>query len=318
MNTYLIVSETIYNIKEKLKELTQDIPNIVNFNLDENTMDEVLQEASYFSMFEDKKCVIVKNAKLFGVTKNSENNKLKEDTEKLSKYLENENSNTKLIFVFNGKCDSKKKIYSILKTAGNVFEYNTQTKTEMKNELLKIVIDNGYKIEDRSLWHIINNTLGNFDLSINELNKIFIYYSKPCDIKYNDVVNLTSKSIEDNNFKLIESIINRDLDNSLKLLNDAKILKVEPNVILSLLYREFRLMLSILLYEKNNYDHADVLKELKIADWQCNKIKSNLRNYNMRELKEEITKLSNLDYRCKSGLINKDTMLIGYILDLCS
>jgi len=318
MNTYLIVSETIYNIKEKLKELTLDIPNIVNFNLEENTLDEVLQEASYFSMFDDKKCVIVKNAKIFGTSKNGDSTKLKEDITKLLNYLENENTNTKLIFIYNGKCDGKKKIYNLIKNANNLFEYPSLTKTEIKNELYKIVINNKYKIEDKSLWYIINNTLGNLDLCINELNKIFIYYSNPCNIKYEDVVNLTSKSIEDNNFKLIDSIINRDLELSLKLLNDAKILKIEPNIILSLLYREFKLMLSILLYEKNNYDHYDVLKELKLADWQYNKIKTNLRNYNIRELKEEIVKLSDLDYKCKSGLINKDTLLIGYILDLCS
>lgn len=318
MNTYLIVSETIYNVKEKLKELTKDIPNIVNFNLEENTMDEVLQEASYFSMFEDKKCIIVKNAKIFSSSKNSENNKAKEDSDKLLKYLNNENSNTRLIFVCNGKCDSKKKIFNIIKDSGNVFIYNSMTKTDMKNELAKIVSNNKYKIDDNSLWYIINNTLGNFDLCINELNKIMIYYSKPCVIKYEDVINLVSKSIEDNNFKLVDSIIARDLDNSLKLLNDMKILKVEPNIILSLIYREFRLMLSVLLYEKNKYNHLDILKELKLAEWQYNKIKNNLRIYNLREIKEEIIKLSILDYKCKSGLINKDTMLVSYIMDLCS
>jgi len=317
MNTYLIVSETIYNTNEKLKELTSGITNIVNFNLDENTMDEVLQEASYFSMFEERKCVVVKNAKIFGTSKSSDTNKSKDDSNKLVKYLEEENKNTILIFIYNSKCDSKKKIYNMIKDAGNLFLFPSMTKTEIKNELYNIVVKNKYKIEDRSLWHIINNTLGNLDLAINEINKIMIYYSKPCNILYEDVVNLTSKSIEDNNFKLVDSIINRDLDSSLKLLNDAKILKIEPNVILSLIYREFKLMLSILLYEKNNYNHFEILKELKLADWQYNKVKNNLRLYNIREIKEEIVKLSELDYRCKSGLTNKDTMLIGYILDLC-
>ena len=317
MNTYLIVSETLYNINNKLKELTSDIPIIVNFNMNENSMEEILQEASYFSMFDDKKCIIVKNAKIFGSSKSSESNKTKEDITKLLKYLENENSNTKLIFIYNGKCDSKKKIYNIIKNAGNLFLYNNMSKTEMKNELLKIVTNNKYKIDDKSLWYIINNTLGNFDLCINELNKIFLYYSNPCYINYDDVINITSKSIEDNNFKLIDSIINRNLDNSLKLLNDIKVLKVEPTIILSMLYREFRLMLSILLYEKNNYDHYDILKELNIADWQYNKIKNNLRGYNLREIKEEIVKLSNIDYQYKSGLINKDVVLINYILESC-
>lgn len=40
--------------------------------------------------------------------------------------------------------------------------------------------------------------------------------------------------------------------------------------------------------------------------------------YNVKEkLKEEIVKLSNIDYKNKSGLIDKDTMLISYIMDLC-
>ena len=318
MNTFLIVSETIYNTNNKIKELTDGIPNIVNFNLDENTMDEVLHEASYFSMFEDKKCIIVKNAKIFNSTKSSESNKVKEDTEKLLKYLENENTNTLIIFIYNGKCDSKKKIYNIIKQAGNLYQFSTMTKTDMKNELYKIVINNKYKIDDKSLWYIINNSLGNFDLCINELNKIMIYYSKPCEIKYEDVINLTSNSIEDNNFKLVDSIISRNLETSLKLLNDSKTLKVEPNVILSLIYREFKLMLSILLYEKNNYNHKEILDALNLADWQYNKIKNNLRLYNMRELKEEIVKIGVIDYKNKSGLINKDVMLINYILDLCS
>lgn len=318
MNTYLIVSETIYNINQKLKELTSGISNIVHFNLDENTIDEVLQEASYFSMFEDRKCIIVKNAKIFGTSKSSDSNKAKEECNKLIKYLEEENKKTILIFICNGKCDSKKKIYNMIKDSGNLFLFPSMSKTEIKNELNNIIIKNKYKIDDRSLWYIINNTLGNLDLAINEINKIMIYYSKPCTILYDDVVNLTSKSIEDNNFKLVDSIINRDLDNALKLLSDAKILKTEPNVILSLIYREFKLMLSILLYEKSNYNYYDILKELKLADWQYNKIKNNLRLYNMREIKEEIVKLSELDYKCKSGLINRDTMLIGYILELCS
>ncbi|MBE6156712.1 MAG: DNA polymerase III subunit delta [Firmicutes bacterium] len=318
MNTYLIVSETIYNSEEKLKELKNGIDNIITFNMDENTMDEILQEANYFSMFDDLKCVIVKNAKIFGSSKSSDSNKSKEDANKLLKYLENENKNTKLIFIHNGKVDSKKNIYNIIKDNGNLFLYNSMTKTDMKNELYRIVTKNGYKVDDQSLWYVINNSLGNFDLAINEINKIMIYYSNPTTIKYEDVVALTSKTLDDNNFKLVDFIINRDLENSLKTLNEAKILKVEPNTILSLIYREFRLMLSVLLYESIKYDRSDILKNLKLADWQYNKVKNNLRNYNLREIKEEIVKLSKIDYNLKSGLINKDVVLISYIIDLCS
>lgn len=318
MNTFLIVSDTIYFIENTLKTLKKDIDNVITFNMEENTIDEILEEASYYSMFNEEKCVIVKNAKFFASFKKEETKKAKEEAEKLLKYLEQENKTTRLIFILNGKVDTKKKIYNLINENKNVYISSAMTKTDMKNTLNKIVVDNKYTIEDRSLWHIINNSLGNFDLAFNELNKIFTYYSKPGAIIYEDVVALTSKTMEENNFRLVDSIIAKNLELSLKYLEEAKILKVEPNIIISLIYREFKLMLSTLLYEENKYNTRDILSNLKLAEWQLNKIKTNLRNYKKEEIKEEIVKLSNLDYKCKSGLINKDVMLITYILELCS
>lgn len=318
MNIFLVASETIYFMEEKLKELKKDITNIITFNLDENTIDDVLEEASYFSMFNDEKCIIVKNSKFLGSSKNSDSNKNKEIINKIMKYIDNENKNTKIIFTLYGKPDSKKKLYSILKDVNHVFYYPNITKTEMKNELSNISKANKFKIDDNSLWHIINSTLGNFDLAVNELNKIMMYGINDKAINFEDVKALTSKNIEENNFKLVDSIIDRDLVNSLKLLDDAKILKVEPSVILALLYREFKLMLSFNIYEENKISKNEIMENLKIADWQYNKILNNLRKYRKYEIEEEIIKLGELDYKLKSGLINKDTILINYILDICS
>lgn len=316
MNTYLIVSDTIYFIEKTLKTLKSNIANVITFNMDVNTIDEVLEEASYLSMFDDEKCIIVKNAKFFGSSKNSDTKKSKEESDKLLKYLSNENKKVKLIFIINGKADSKKKIYNILSNAKNIYESKSMTKTEMKEELSKIVKENKYQIDDRSLWYIINESLGNFDLCVNEINKLFIYYSKPGNINYTDVLALTSKTIEENNFKLIDSIIAKNLDDAFSYLKEAQILKVEPSVIIALLYREFKLMLSVLLYEENKTPVTEILRELKLAEWQYQKVKNNLRMYNKREIKEQIEVLGDLDYQYKSGLRNKDTILITYILSL--
>ncbi len=316
MNIFLLISETIYQMETSLKELTKDIPNVITFNLEENTLDEVLTEASYFSMFDDRKCLVVKNAKFFMPSKSADTKKSKEDSEKLLKYMANENKNTRIVFVGNSY-DSRKKIVSTISENGNLITFPKMTKTDMKNELLKIATNAKYKVDDKSLWYIINNSLNNFDLAYQELKKIMLYYGKPSEIKYNDVEILTSKSISENNFKLVDSIVSRNLDEALKNLEEAKILKVEPSVIIALLGREFRLMLSVILYEENKYAYQDVLRELKLADWQYQKIINNLRLYKKEQIKDEIVKLSDLDYRLKSGLINKDIVLINYILDLC-
>ncbi len=315
MNTFLITSEFIYYINKKINELKKDITNVITFNMENDSLDSVLEEASYFSMFDDKKCIIVKNASIFSSSKDS--SKTKEDSQKLLNYLEHENKNTLLIFVSSKKGDSKKKIYKLLKDNNNVFEFPSLTKTEMKNELNKIVLENKYKIDDNSLWFIINNSFNNLDIALNELNKIFLFYNEPTTIKYEDVKELVSKVVVDNNFNIVDSIINRDLENSLKYLKELKILKVEPTVILALLYREFRLMLSILIYEDNKYKESEIESQLKLAPWQYQKIKNNLRKYNKRELEESIINLSEIDFKLKSGLINKDLVLINFIMENC-
>ena len=288
MNTYLIISETIYHTNEALKKIKKDIKNTISFNMEENNIDDILSEASYLSLFNEDKCIIVRNAKFLGTLKDADSKKNKEISEKILKYLEHENEHTKLIFILNGKADTKKKIYKLIKDNNNLYISPSLTKTEMKNELSKICNENKYSINDKSLWHILNNSLGNFDLAYNELIKIMTYYGKPGEIKYEDVINLTSKTIEENNFKLVDSIINRDIKSSLKLLEESRILKIEPT-----------------------------LSNLNLTEWMLDKVHQNLRKYHKKEIKEEIVKLSKLDYNLKSGNINKDIALVSYIVDSC-
>ena len=317
MNTFLIVSETIYQMDKTLESLKNGITNVITFNLNENTLDDVLTEASYFSMFDERKCIIAKNANFFASTKGTETKKTKEQIDKLLKYLENENKNTRIIFTLLGSADSKKSIYKKFEENNTLYTFKKMTKTDMKNELSKIVNEKGYKIDDKSLWYIINNSLNNFDLSYNELKKIMLYYGKKSNILYEDVIKLTSKSLENNNFKLVDSIMSRNLEEALKFLDEMKVFKVEPSAIISLLGREFKLMLSSTLYEENKYSYQSILKELHLAEWQFQKVINNKRNFTKKEMEQELIKISDLDYKLKSGLIDKDIVLITYILDLC-
>ena len=76
-------------------------------------------------------------------------------------------------------------------------------------------------------------------------------------------------------------------------------------------------MLQTILYEEEKYSYSDILRELKLADWQMQKIRNNLRMYKKWEIEEEIVKLGKIDYDYKSGNREKDTILISYIIDLC-
>ena len=86
-------------------------------NLNNAKLDDVIEEASYFSLFDEAKYMVVKNANVFMASKrkkkdeeDTDDAKISKKDEKLLQYLENPNTNTILIFTVYGKVDSKKKI----------------------------------------------------------------------------------------------------------------------------------------------------------------------------------------------------------------
>ena len=98
MNIYLITSDSIKLIDEELKKILKKETNIETFDLNNVELEDILIEAQYVSMFNDKRVIVVKNANIFGSGKIAE-----KKTELLLKYLESPNENTILIFTYNDK-----------------------------------------------------------------------------------------------------------------------------------------------------------------------------------------------------------------------
>ena len=110
MKIVLINGESILLCNEKINSIVGDNKNVISFDMNGCSMEDVLLEAGYFSMFEEEKFIIIRNANFFGSGKISE-----KDSESLLKYLNNPNSLTSLIFICNEKIDSRKKITKIMK-----------------------------------------------------------------------------------------------------------------------------------------------------------------------------------------------------------
>ena len=58
MNTYLIVGTINYFKEKEVKKIIKDNPHIT-FDLECNTLEELITEASFSSMFDDKKYIVV-------------------------------------------------------------------------------------------------------------------------------------------------------------------------------------------------------------------------------------------------------------------
>lgn len=316
MKTYIISGESSYFIDNEIKKLTGDNASLI-FNMNESSVEDLINEASFSSLFKDQKYIVVKNALFLNSTKKSDTNKAKKDNELLFNYLNNENEDTTIIFVLDKNPDMKKKTVKLISENGNLINLPKLTKTDQKNELKKILKEYKYSIDDISLWYIINNSLSNFDIAVMELDKLMLYYNNPCKIDYNVVVELVSKSMNDNIYELIDAIMERNLENSLANIQKLKLYKIEPILVILSLASELRKTYKVFLLEKNGNSYQDILNELEMRDFQFKKYKNYLTLYNEDELKADLLELSELDYICKSQNVDKEVLLVNFIMNHC-
>lgn len=308
MNCYLILTNSYRLINEKIEELTKKDSELLKYDYETTGLDLIIEEASYSSLFIDSKTIVVYNCDFF-----SGSGKLDETLEKkLLNYLNNTSNSNTVIFVSGEKKDNRKKIckafsnntidllklsyYDVLKYVEN---YNKKRKYNFNNDILN---------------YLMKQFNQNYDLICNEMDKIYLCFSGECNL--DNAKKIISNNLNDNVFKLVDSVVNNNYQLSVKCLDELKILKIEPLNIFSLLVREFRLIMHVKIAKSNNMFVDDILKKDGLADWQISKVLDEAKSYSLEKIKNIFGILMDYDYKFKSGIINSDLFLDLLFMDL--
>lgn len=310
MNNYLIISNSNRLTDKKIKEIIDFNNETIYFDLLFNKIEEVLEEASYISLFEDKKNLIVFNADFFCTGKISEN-----DLNIIQSYLNNPNNLTTIVFISKEKPSKKNECYDILKKANKIFDL-IKEKVDINSVVNQYCKENKFTISKDAILCLKNNLSNNCDLILAELDKLFLYYGKPCEITLDVVKKNCSNIIEENNFKFVDLVITKNIEESFKYMKELLIMKVEPLSLFNLLVREFRLMLLYKVIDSNKGDFNDLMKTYNLKDWQLDKISRNTYNYKLSELKRIMILLSEYDFKFKTGKVDKNTFLDLLLLEI--
>lgn len=301
---YLLYGTKEYNIKEEIKKISKNIDkiNISRYNLENDLLKDALDDCETYSLFGDKKLVIIENANMFA----SGNNK---DTELLEKYINNYNPNTILILIVQKeKIDSRKKITSLIKSKGKVMEFNDEKDP-------KIIIKNmlkDYQIEDINL--LIDRVGSNPLILKNEIEKIILYKGDDKKITKEDIINLSYKNIDIDIFKLIDYIIKGNKEKAIEMYHEMIKVNEEPLKIVIMLANQFRIMYQSKELFFKGYSEKDIASTLKIHPYRVKLAIQNSRNYSKETLLKYLYNLAIIDIDIKTGKINKDLALELFIL----
>lgn len=310
---YVIYSSSYRLLEDALRKVIRDNTYTI-YNLDDESLEDVLNDASYFTLFDDKKYMVVKNVTCFSANKRGTD--LGKSDEYLLNYLNEPNDNTVLILVLKEKMNGTKKISKLVKERYNYIEITNPNQKETRDIINTFLKKNKIKLDYDEVTYIINSLDNNYDLIMNELEKLLLYDKK--DISFKDLTNIISSNVLDNNFKFIEYIMNKDIKKVFKYYDDFLLNKNSPIMLMSMLANEYRNIYLVKKMMMNN-NKNDIMKKLDIRfSFQLDKLINYSYSYKEIDLENKLLELCDLDYEIKQGNITDKLALELFLLKACN
>lgn len=310
-NNYLIYGVDKYLIDKEIDKIIKknkiDNNSIIRYSLNEDSIDNILEDANTFNLFSDTKLIIVNDANIF----TSSNDIL---TDKIINYLNNYNDKSYLVFtLLSEKIDNRKKITKVMSDKGNIINLNK--KDVDTNYIISYLKENGYQI-NMSDARMILNKVGNNLFSINnELDKLMLFKLEDKVIDKNSIDLLINENIDSSLFALVDSITNKDKDKMLKLYHEC-LLESDPIMIINMLANKYILLYQVKRLISDGYSDDKIAKELEVHPYPVKLARNMCYSYSVKEILDIILKLANLDKDIKLGNVNGEVGLEFLLLSI--
>ncbi len=277
------------------------------YDLEENTLDQVLEDLDTYSFLSNKKCIIVTHPYFLvsGVGKEED-----EAIQHLEKYLKNPNPDHILI-IFAEEVDERRKIVKLLKETAQFEQLETNPLTLIKEEL------KGYELEPGAQALLLEFCNQDTAKLRQECEKLKLYALKSKKITKKDITMLVERELDQSDtflFSFLNALITKDQQASFSKYRDLRALGYDAIAILGMLANQFRFLYQVKVLTKKNFKKEEIRKILDCHPYRIDKAKENGRYYSEEDLLRYIDRLATLDYQIKSGLIQAEDGLENFLL----
>lgn len=307
MQVYLIATDSKFLLDAEILKITHKSTNCMTYVYEKN-LEDILEEASYLSLFGETKYVLVKHANFFGKDKLSE-----KESKLLERYLEEPNLQTVLIFITYEPIDKRNKWVALISQKYAFIQLEAPKNYALTGEIKKMMAS--YKVSDGAIKYLIEASLNNYDLICNEIQKFSLLFKPHEEITLAQMKDIVPSNVNDNLFKFTDAVLGRKMSETFKIYQDLLSVKTDVLQLFNLLLREFRLLYYYQILARKNYSKTQILEQLHLRDWQLDKIIRNASFNHLDDLRSYMLLLAKMDYQIKAGKVDKNMAFTSFLLE---
>ncbi|MCH1625000.1 DNA polymerase III subunit delta [Fredinandcohnia quinoae] len=291
--------------------------NLSVFDLEETPLEVAMEDAETLPFMGDKRIVILQNPYFLTAEKGKE--KVEHYIPKLEEYIKQPAPFTILVLIAPyEKLDERKKIVKQLKANAEVLASNALSEKEISQWIKERVTSFDVMISDHAISELIQVAGTNLMIITKEIDKMCLYVGSKGNITEETVQLLVSRSLEQNIFALIDKVVNRKLNEALRIFYDLLQNNEEPIKILSLLATQFRLIYQAKELSRRGYGQQQIAGNIKVHPFRVKLALGQANLFSDIELLQIINSLAEADYEMKNGKKDKKLILELFIMNLAN
>ncbi len=299
---YLVYGSSHILIDQEIEKIVANRP-CERYSLEEVPFIEILENISYGSMFDNEKVLILKD---FQVLLNSKKDQ-SDNLERLLKYLDNPSEKITIIFTSLEKLPARgvgKELSSKLKVIATPIITKPYELSKILGEIFR---KEGYGITQNALNTFSEKVVSNYDIAINEFEKLKTIKGTNKLISEEDIEKHVSNYNVNDIFGFKDAIINKRIAKALDMLDDLETSKMEIVPLVVMLAKEYQVVYEIKLYSEERKNNDAISSELNnMHPYRVKLLREAASKYTRDELEKLILYLCNLDL----ALISRDNL--GY------
>ena len=318
---YLICGEQSYlrlQNKEKLVKALLgdgDAMNLSRYSGSDVTAREIIEMAQTLPFFADRRVIVLENTGLLSpktasksVTGSRSSSSIADEAEKIAEYIPEIPETASVVFV-EENVDKRGKLYKALQKSqkekrGEILECTTPDESDLRAWTGGIFRKSGLSIDGRTLALFLSYTGEDMQGIAGEAEKLCCYCLGRREITEQDIRDVCSPRIRDRIFDMIEAIALKDRRKALEIYMELCSLRTAPQVILSLMRRQFAQLIKIRELSGKVPD-SEIARQVGVPPFVITKkYKPALRMYRAEELLDALDACIAADYESKSGSVS--------------
>lgn len=248
---YLFFGEETYLIREYEAALRKailpdgaEMMNEDSFEEKRATAAAIMDAAETLPFLNDKRLVIVRNSAFF------QKGGRKEEGEKLKAFLSNLPETVCLLFI-EEKVEKNNALYKAVVKNGQAVEFKKQAEKDLGTWIKQRCKANGMQMSDGVLnlfLQTVDHDMENLD---GELQKLIAYKGEKAEIRAEDIRAVCTVSLGARVFDLVKAVAEKHPERAVQIYRTLLSMKESPYMVLSLITRQFRLILETMLLTQN-------------------------------------------------------------------